>query len=542
MIETPVLIVGGGPVGMNLALNLAYWETPCLLVNEGADTPDHPQGNSHNARTMEHYRRLGIAEKIRTVGLPPDHSGDAIFVTRIATHEMGRINLPTNRDRISPDFPEKKLTPEPTQRASQMFVEALLKKEAETQQEIDLRFGWRMTGYTRHDDHVIAEIEETGGGSRETVRCRYLVGCDGGQSMVRRSLDIRYEGKSGLEVDFMMGQMLSTYFYAPALYDIMKTDAPWQFHTVNPDGRTSIVGLDGNGHFLAWAKVPAGTDGESLDPKPIIYAAVGQELPVDIISSKPWTAGLSLVAESYGEGRVLMAGDAVHLFTPTGGFGMNTGVDDTANLAWKLAACHQGWGGPHLTTSYEAERRPIAVRNLAQSYALAEIKSAIGVPEGIEDDGPEGEIIRQELGRRFMNDLAEEYKCIGIQLGAQYTGSAIIESDGTEPPADDPYVFTPSACPGCRAPHAWRDDGSALFDHFGKGFTLLCFAQVDVEAFASSARDRDLPITILEIKDPAIAALYQSKLALIRPDQYVAWRGNEVPDDVDKLLGLVSGY
>ena len=423
-----------------------------------------------------------------------------------------------------------------------MYVEEILKKHADAQPFVDLRFGWRMLEFRQAENHVTAEIENLNCGKREIVRCSYLVGCDGGMGSVRKSLGIDYKGKSGLEVDFMMGQMLSIYFNAPELYSIMKTDAPWQFHTVNPDGRTSIVGLDGNGSFLSWAKIPADSQPDCIDPKSIIYAAVGQEFQIEIISAKPWTAGLSLVAEQYGKGRVLMAGDAVHLFTPTGGFGMNTGVDDTANLAWKLAAVHHGWGGPKLIESYEQERRPIAIRNLAQSYALAETKSSIKVPGEIEDSSAKGDRLREELGRRFMIDLAEEYKCIGIQLGAQYIPSPLIQSDGTKPPDDDPYIFTPSACPGCRSPHAWMEDGSALFDHFGKWFTLLQFdSTTPIKKLEAAAKSLGVPLLVLTAPKN-LRDLYITDLALIRPDQYVAWRGNSSPRDPEELLNKATGH
>ena len=539
----PVLIVGGGPVGMNLALNLAYWKTPCLLVNDQQSTPNHPQGNSHNARTMEHYRRLGIAEEIRAVGLPPNHCGDAICVTRINGYEMGRIVLPTNRERVTPKFAELNLTPEPNHRASQMFVEAVLKRHIDADPLIDVRFGWSMLSFEQDENQVNAEIENTTTGKKLTVKADYLIGCDGGQGNIRKSLGIQYSGKSGREVDFMMGQMLSIYFRAPALYDIMKTDAPWQFHCVNEDGRTSIVGLDGKGNFLSWAKLPAGADPNSIALKPIIYAAVGEKLSIDIISAKPWTAGLSLVADGYGKNRVWLAGDACHLFTPTGGFGMNTGVDDTVNLAWKLAALHHGWGGKRLLPNYEEERRPVAVRNLAQSYALADIKSAISVPDGLEDDSPEGAAKRRAYGARFTTELAEEYGCIGIQLGAQYTGSSIVVGDDSTPPYDDPYVFTPSDTPGCRAPHAWlsenqRERGSALFDHFGRGFTLLKFGDIDTSYAEATARAHGIPLKTVTapaaIRDP-----YEAPFTLIRPDQYVCWRGETMPDN--QVWGTVTG-
>ena len=220
---------------------------------------------------------------------------------------------------------------------------------------------------------------------------------------------------------------------------------------------------------------------------------------------------------------------------------MNTGVDDAVNLAWKLAALYHGWGGPKLIESYQTERRPIAIRNLAQSYALADIKSAISVPEGIEDIGRHGDRTRQVLGRRFMTDLAEEYKCIGIQLGAQYTNSPLIYGDGSEPPDDNPYIFIPSASPGCRSPHAWMADGTAIFDHFGKWFTLVQFDKtMPIDELCSVAGSLGVPVKVLSAPE-SLRVHYEANLALIRPDQYVAWRGNSIPRDPLALLNKVIG-
>lgn len=543
MIETPVIIVGGGPVGMNLALDLAWRDVPCMLVNEPKTTPNHPQGNTHNARTMEIYRRLGIADRMRDVGLPMDHCGDAIFVTRINSHEIGRIRIPTLRERLTPGSFDLEIGPEPLQRASQMFVERILKEELDTRDTVDMRFGWKMTGFAPAEDGVTVDIENVETGETETVSCGYLVGCDGGRSTIRRSLGIEYDGKSGEEVDFMMGQMLSVYFYAPALYDVMKTDAPWQFHSMNPEGRASIVALDGKGHFLTWAKLEPGQDAETLDPRPYIWRVVGEEIPVEILSSKPWQAGLSLVADEYQRGRVILAGDAVHLFTPTGGFGMNTGVGDAENLGWKLAAWHDGWAGDGLIDTYETERRPVAIRNLAQSYALAQAKSSLSVPQGIEDETPEGEKLREDLGARTEEALAEEYFSMGIQLGARYDDSPIIHAEEGEIRTSDPFTYVPTAWPGGRAPHRWLSDGTALFDHFGKGFTLLRFGGMaaDTTALEQAAAEKGVPLTIFDEPDPETRALYEADLALIRPDQYVAWRGQAVPDDPATLIDLVRG-
>ena len=544
MTKTPIVIVGGGPVGMNLALDLAWRDVPCMLVNQAETTPNHPQGNTHNARTMEHYRRLGIAPRMRDVGLPLDHCGDAIFVTRINTHEIGRIRIPTLRERLTPGSYDLEIGPEPLQRASQMFVERVLKEELDTKDSVDLRFGWRMNSFEQTADGVSVEIENLKTGETESVSCGYMIGCDGGRSSVRKALGIEYDGKSGEERDFMMGQMLSVYFEAPALYDVMQTDAPWQFHSLNPEGRASIVALDGKGQFLTWAKLEPGQNAETLDPRPYICRVIGKEIPIKVLSSKPWQAGLSLVADRYGDGRVILAGDAVHLFTPTGGFGMNTGVGDAENLAWKLAAWHHGWAGENLVASYEAERRPVAVRNLAQSYALAQGKSSLTVPANIEDETPEGDALRAEFGKRTEETLAEEYFCMGIQLGARYDSSPLVDiaAESAPPPESSPFDYVPTAYPGGRAPHAWLADGTALFDRFGKGFTVLRLAgDADIQPLRDAAAAKGVPFSDFDATGENLRDLYEADLAVIRPDQYVGWRGNALPTDAAALVDRLRG-
>jgi len=543
MLKTPIMIVGGGPVGMNLALDLAWRDVPCMLVNRIEKTPNHPQGNTHNARTMEHYRRLGIAEKIRKVGLPIDHSGDAVIVTRVNGYELCRIKIPSLRERLKPGSKDLNIGPEPLQRASQMYVEKILKSELDQRKNVDLRFGWKLNSFKNNSGNVIAEIEDLKSGSIEEVTCGYLVGCDGGQSTVRKALGIKYNGKGGEEVDFMLGRMLSIYFEAPDLYKVMKTDPPWQFHSINPDGRASIVALDGKGKFLTWAKIEAGENKENIDPKLYILRVIGEDIPIKIISSLPWQAGLSLVADSYGTGHVLLAGDAAHLFTPTGGFGMNTGVGDAENLGWKLAAWYQGWSGKELMESYEIERRPVAIRNLAQSYELAQAKASLTVPEGIEENTENGDKIRKTFAIKIYEALKEEYFCLGIQLGARYDGSVLINTEGTHPPYSSPYEYIATSYPGGRAPHYWLEDGSSLFDHFGTYFTLLVLngSQISTLPLVKAAKKRGVPLSVFSNDDPKIFELYETELVIIRPDQYVAWRGNEFVGDPKTLIDMIIG-
>lgn len=541
--KTPVLIVGGGPVGLVLSIELAWRGVPCTLVNIGETTALHPQGSTHNCRTMEHYRRLGIARQVRNTGLPQNDDTDVAYLTRFTKQELSRIHMPSpaEKKRQMTNRDPSLLTPEPIHRASQFYVEPVLHGHARTLPEIDLKFGWELTEFSDHADGVTSRIEHVATGETRTLDSRWIVGCDGGQGHVRRALGISYKGDGGEEVAFMIGSMLSIYIDAPALYDVMRCAPAYQFWTVNGDGRACFVALDGKGKFVVLAKFPD----PDLDNDGIAAAlrvAIGADIDIDILSVKPWTAGNALVTESYGKGRAFLAGDAAHLFTPTGGFGMNTGIDDAANLAWKLAAVHHGWAEESLLETYEAERRPIGIRNTKACRVLASDVATVEVPDGLEDDTEAGAAARARLGAHLAG-FGEEFASLGIQLGARYDGSPIIVEDGTEPPSASPVDYIPTACPGGRAPHIWLTDGDSILDRFGKWFTLLKFgdANADTGALESAARTHSVPLSIVEIGDEAAHALYECDLVLVRPDGHVAWRGDVLPDDAEGLIRRITG-
>ncbi|MGE0733874.1 MAG: FAD-dependent monooxygenase [Alphaproteobacteria bacterium] len=542
---TPILIVGGGPVGLALAIELATRNVPCLLVNEGPSTAAHPQGNTHNSRTMEHYRRLGIADEIRKTGLPLDYPTDVAYFTRMNGPEIARLPMPTPRQKNENrnTNPYARLTPEPIHRANQFYVEPVLHRHAKTLKAANLRFGWRLESFADKATHVEADLVEVATGKRETWRADWLVGCDGGLGTVRRNLGIRYDGQAGGDEAFMAGRMLSFYMRSPKMAELTRARQAWQAYTMAPTARCAFVAMDGKGDYAGLSRLPPGADETKHDPTPLVLAAVGMDVPVQMISIKPWTAGLALVAEKYGIGRVLMAGDAVHLFTPTGGFGMNTGIDDVANLSWKLWALYEGWGGPKLIESYEGERKKIGIRNTSCSRMFQQMVAKVVVKPELEEDNAAGAAARAELGK-YLSTFGEEFASLGIQLGARYDDSPLIAHDGAAPPVDDPFVYTPSSVPGGRAPHVWLTDGGALFDRFGPGFTLLrTGAQpADASSFLAAAKRRNVPLALCDIAEPQVADLYNAPLVLLRPDHHVAWRGQRAPDDADAILARVTGH
>ncbi len=545
--QIPIAIAGGGPVGLMLALFLDFYGVRSVIFNSERQARRHPKGSTHNSRTMEHHRRLGNAPRIRDLCLPINSPTDVSYYTRLTGWELARIPMPSEADkrrtRANSAIPDQIV--EPLLRANQMYVEGFLFEQVRTRPNITVRFGRSVTGFQEDQSGVTVETESDDG--RETWRAQYLVGCDGGRSLVRRSLAVRYNGFGSLDSPHYGGRQNATYFRAPTLYrDHLAHRVGWNYWIVNPKGRCTIISLNDPHEFLAFSKAPDDIENPTDDDLiRVILRAVGADLPVSIIANWPWTAGVALVAERFLSKRVVLAGDAAHLFTPTGGFGMNTGMDDASNLAWKLAALVQGWGGAGLLQSYEHERRPIAHRNTLAAREFNKQLADMPPIDVIDEDSPAGEAQRHVL-RAHLPSLREEYAAIGVQIGARYDGSPIIVPDGA-PPADDYMNYKPSSVPGGRTPHFWlgegRGYGDSLFDRLGRGFTLLRLGRTsaDTSALERAAATRNVPLTVLEMPQDYARDLYGCDLALVRPDQYVAWRGNMPPSDPDRLLSQVVG-
>ena len=545
MRHVPVVIVGGGPVGMVLAISLAGFKIRTMLVNTEPSSRWFPKGSTHNARTMEHYRRLGLSRELRKLGLPIDHPTDVGFFTTLNGRELGRISMPSEREKVAAvaNASSTDQISEPLFRCNQMYVEAHLLKHIQTLDMVESRFGWRCVEIFDGQVPITIVIENTETGQREEIACDALAGCDGPQSMVRRHLGISYRGDKPEEQSYGSGATVATHLRAPGLYRIVKHKRCWQYRTVNPNVRSNLVTLNGEGEFTINTKLRHPE--EKPDPKLVanlILESVGENIDIEFLEHRPWTAGHALVADKFVSGRIALAGDAVHVFTPTGGFGMNTGVDDAMNLAWKIAATVSGWGGPRLLSSYEIERRPVAFRNTGMAKELSRGMGKISIDDNLLHDSPAGDMSRSVLGKR-LEMSREEFASIGIQLGARYDDLPIVVSDGTTPPADNPSIYQPTACPGGRAPHLFLRDASSLFDHLGTGFCLLqLHGDHNTEVMEEAARARRIPLRSLKVDMPEGRELYECDLALIRPDQHVAWRGCALPEDCSALLARVTGW
>jgi len=551
VLRTPVAILGGGPAGLILAIELGRRGVRAVVLEEDAGLPEFPKANATTSRTMEHFRRLGFAREIRALGLPEDYPQDVTYFTRYTRHELARLRGRTRREaaeaRETPD--SRWPTPEPLHRAQQMFVEAVLKRQAERHPSLDLRFGWRARRVEARAGGVLVEAEEVATGTVARVEAGFLVGCDGPRSQVREAIGTRYEGMSDEARDFMGGRMLAIYLRAPALYSIVRAERSWQYWAVNRKRRGLLIAVDGTGRFVLHVQLAPGQAGTPALARESLALTAGAELPHEIIGIAEWTAGFTLVAERFADDdarpRTLIAGDAAHLFTPTGGQGYNTAIDDAVNLGWKLAAVCAGWGGPGLLASYAIERKPIAHRNTRFARAMADSIGRIGVPEGLEDETPDGERVRAAFGPKLSAHARREFDIPGIHLGVFYGGSPIVAGDGASPPSDDWHRYEPHATPGARAPHLWLDDGVSILDRLGRDFTLLCLgraAGADTRPLEAAARARGVPLEVLDVPLSEARDLYDRDFALVRPDHHVAWRGQTLPADPQELLDRVTGH
>ena len=532
--HTPVLIVGGGPVGLALAAELGWRGVTCTLIEQGDGSITTPKMNEVNSRTMEFCRRWGIADDVLKCPFPGDHPLDVVFVTSLFGHELGRVARPARNQQ----------TPEPAspyrlQACSQIWFDPLLLKLARSFPCVTVKHLHRLESFEQTADGVSAEIVDVESGTRHRLRADYLVGCDGAASLVRRTLGIALTGKGTL------GHPLNMFFRAP---DLLKESGqkPGTFFIPVDRG-----GVWGNLRIIDPARgvwrlmVDQAGDGvtpETADREGYLRRALGRGFPVEWIDVNVWRRR-SLVAESYGRGRVLLAGDAVHQLSPTGALGMNSGVADAVDLGWKLAAVLQGWGGPQLIISYNDERRPVGSRNVAMATSFYQHNEAFAhwSPQ-IEEDGADGERARRAFGDMLVSKVGSEFRTLGLQLGYAYKNSPICVPDDSAPPRDDPANYMPNARPGARAPHVWLKDGSSTLDLFGRGFVLLRFAGAPVPTpLIAAAKAHGVPLTVADIDSDEATEIYARRLVLVRPDGHVAWRDDALPGDASALIDRVRG-
>lgn len=528
-----VVVVGAGPVGLSLAIELGWRGVPVTVVDQGDGRVPFPAGEAIFSRTMEHLRRWGCAQRARAQAAPPlDYPHRIIFTTAVTGHLLAEFDYGVTNQ--SPGE-YGALTPEGPAFLSKFSFVPELQRTARAQPGVDIRFGARLESVDQDADGVRALVRDVATGAEETLDCAYLVACDGGRSGVRRALGIEFEGA------FAQGHNVAVHFRAPDLIGLLRarTGGPAaQIQTLSSARRPYITVVNGLDEWRLSVSVE-----HEPTPEDIVgwvHEAVGAPIEVEILTAQPWS-GHRVVARSYREGRVYLAGDAAHLLWPKGGFGANTGIGDAVDLGWKIAATLQGWGGPGLLESYEAERRPIAVRNVSEASSNWASDSQLVPDPALHRSDEVGERARAEIGHLIRRLRGREFRSIGVQLGYRYVGSPICVPDGSPEPSDEPDEYVPSTWPGCRAPHAWLSDGSSTLDWFGRGFVLVTLGQVEDAPLLAAAARIGLPMTVLQLTDPATARLYERALVLVRPDGHVAWRGDAPPTDPGAVLDHVRG-
>ena len=539
--RTPVLIVGGGPVGLALAGELGWRGVPCTLIEKTDGSIEQPKMDLVGIRTMEFCRRWGILDWVRDAPYPLDYPQDYIYVTGLNGYELGREPFPGRGfEPCPPESPQKR------ERVPQDMFDPILRRFAEKFTTTTLRYNCELVSFTETPDGVRAELRDTISGQTETIEADYMVGTDGGASTVREQLGIGMSGTPALTYTTNVMFRCSNF---PELHD---KGLGYRFIFFGPEGTwLTIVAVNGSDRFrMSIVGSPEKINHTEDDIRAALKRAMfgkdsGRDFDYEILSVMRWVRR-ELVADRYGTNRIFIAGDAAHLMSPTGGFGMNTGIGDAVDLVWKLEAAIKGWAGADLLRSYDAERRPVGLRNVAEASRnlrrMLSTRERLPGPE-IFEPGAANDAARKEYGDLFAAIMRHEWFANGVMMGYRYDNSPIVWPDGTPAPPDQSHPYIQTARPGARAPHIWLDDGRSTLDLYGRGFVLLRLGANPPSAaqILQAANERKVPLTCIELTEPSVLTAYERRLVLVRPDGHVAWRADEAPADAGALIDVVRG-
>jgi 2-polyprenyl-6-methoxyphenol hydroxylase-like FAD-dependent oxidoreductase len=534
--HTPVLIVGAGPVGLALAGDLGWRGTACTLIEKTGGAIEQPKMDLIGIRTMEFCRRWGIADWVRDAPYPGDYPQDCIWLTALNGFELGRERFPGRAyEACPPQSPQKR------ERVPQDMFDPILKRFASSFADVNLQYHTELVSFAEERGFVSASLRDTRTGETRRITADFLVGADGGASTVREAAGITMSGTPALTY---ATNVLFRCRDFPALHDKGKA---YRFIFIGPEGTwLTIVAIDGADRFrMSIVGTPDKVNHSEADIHAALRRAMGKDFDYEVLSVMRWVRR-ELVADSYGAGRVFIAGDAAHLMSPTGALGMNTGIQDAADLGWKLDAVLRGWGGPDLLRSYGDERRPVALRNVSASTAnlgrMLETRSRRPPPE-IFHDGAEGEAARKLYGDWYTETMRHEWFMNGYHLGYRYDESQIVVSDGTPVPPLETSTYTQTALPGARAPHVWLPAGRSTLHLFGRGCVLLRLG-ADApagESLQRAAEEAGMPLQVVALDAPEVFDAYQRRLVLVRPDGHVAWRADAAPQDAHAVVDRVRG-
>jgi 2-polyprenyl-6-methoxyphenol hydroxylase-like FAD-dependent oxidoreductase len=523
MKEVPVLIAGGGPVGMTLAKTLASFGVSCMLVERNPTTTRHPKMDITNSRSMELFRKLGLSGVLRDIAVPATSNFDVSWITSLSGHELHRFRYPSVNEamKLIRERNDGTQPVEPPMRVSQVAIEPVLKRAIEAEPDVDVRFGVAFEDLHASPDAVVAVLKHMESGRIETIKCQYLIGCDGGASQVRTCVDIRYDGTP------RVAQLYMVHFRSEARDVLQPWGIAWHYQTA----RATMIAQNDRDIWTIHTFLPFDAQLDQIDPANLVTDFAGRSFDFETTVANPWNPHL-LVAETYSQGRVFLAGDSAHQVIPTGGYGMNTGIGDAFDLGWKLAATIKGYGGPKLLESYDRERRYVGLRNCRAAFGHLGVRMEIGkVYESLSGVSYEhGAAVHAEAAAKIAALGNAENESYGIEMGYCYAESPIINGEPQLAPPRDTLRYEPTTLPGARLPNVYLDDGTPLHDKLGRWFSLLVFGDTEVDGTIAAAHRWDIPLEIVRLSDPRIAKIYEANLVLVRPDQHVCWRGSSLKD------------
>lgn len=530
--DAPVLIVGGGPVGLAMAADLGWRGVSCVLVEQGDGSVDHPKTNGVNMRTMEFCRRWGFADEIRARGYPKDRPHDHIFFTTLTGWELARNSMPPF-DELEP--PPGAL--EPFQRCPQTVFDPLLQEYVRGLPSVELRYFTRCLGLDQDAAGVSAVLEDVESGETTTFRARYAVACEGARSPIRDALGIKLHGTP------VLAYSTNVLFRSDEFNTIHDKGAGRSYRAFGPEGQWADVNaIDGKNLWRfqvrgsldphSWGRVDVDAD---------LRRFAGRDFEYEILSKLEWVRR-ALIGDSYQEGRIFLAGDCVHQLTPSGSYGMNTGIGDVTNLSWKIEAALDGWAGPGLLASYTAERQPIGKRNVDEATARFRLGESVKPTPHIMDATPEGARERAEVGAGITSRMLQP-PSFGMQVGYRYDDSPLNWPDGTPAPPIECETYTATTRPGARAPDAWIGEDRSMLDLYGRGLVLVRSGPEPPpgDRLSEAAAARGVPFETVTVMNEEVARLYEWPLVLVRPDGHVAWRGHRPPDDPPAVIDRARG-
>src|SRR5712671_71013 len=535
--RTPVLIVGAGPIGLALAGDLGWRGNACTLIEKTDGVIDHPKMDLIGVRTMEFCRRWGIADWVRDAPYPGDYPQDYIWLTALTGFELGRERFPGRAFEACPQE-----SPQKRERVPQDMSDPIIKRFATSIPSVTLHHNTELVGFADKGTHVVASVRDTLNGETREIEASYLIGTDGGGSFVREQLKIGMSGHPSLTYT------TNVIFRCPNFSELHDKGKGYRFIFIGPEGTwLTIVAINGGDRFrMSIVGTPDKVTHTEADIHAALKRAMGKDFDYEILSVMRWVRR-ELVADSYGRGRVYLAGDSVHLTSPTGAMGMNTGMQDAVDLGWKLDAVLKGWAGPGLLSTYEYERKPVAVRNIKASTDNLERMLAPRTthkpPPEVFQPGPKGDAARKAYGDWYTELMSHEWFMNGYHLGYRYDDSPIVVPDGTPAPPLEGRTYTQVARPGARAPHVWLANGRSTLDLYGRGFVLLRLG-ADApagEGLQRAARERRVPLEVVAIEAPDVLQAYERRLVLVRPDGHVAWRADAEPADAHAIIDRVRG-